>query len=139
MTSADYEHELEQRDKKITQLEAEISALKQLLEGKAKAKTAKTPNFSLGKNLPDKKDKQSDRKANKKSTGRKKNSTKRPSGDHHYSIFWDDTDQEQCVLRRHQFVWHIIDGQAVHVQYDIYDLPDSRELPVPSGVRNSPS
>ena len=146
MTLADYEHELEQRDeqlklrdKKIAQLEAENSRLKQLLQGKAKSKTAKKPNFSLDKNLPDKDDKKSDRKASKKSTGRRKNSSKRPTGDHQYSIYWDDADKDKCVLIRQQFVWHVIDGLAVHVQYDIYDLPGSKELPVPTSVRNSRS
>jgi transposase len=146
MTSAEYEHEIDQRDeeikqrdKKIKQLKAENSRLKKLLDSKAKSKTAKTPNFSLDKNNRGNSSKNTSAKKPGKPKGRKKNSAKRPSGDHQYSIYWDDADKDRCMLKRHQFVWHIIDGQAVLVQYDIYDLPDSKDLPVPSGVRNSRS
>ncbi len=143
MRASDYENELKQRDEtierqaeRIKQLEAEIDGLKKLLAGKAEAKTAKTPrftgNYSLDKNKRKK-------KRRKKSTGRRSNDAKRDLVEHQYDIFWADADRKQCVFHREQFAWRLIDGRAVYIGYNIHDLPDSKELPLPTGLRNSRS
>ncbi len=40
---------------------------------------------------------------------------------------------------REQFAWRLIDGQAVYVRYQIYDLPESDSPPLPLGLRTSRS
>ena len=45
--------------------------------------------------------------------------------------------EKKCVLQREQFVWRLIDGKATYIQYRIFDLPDSRDLPTVDGARNS--
>lgn len=143
MNPTDYVNELKQRDEQIERLEAmvkrleaEICELKKLLAGKAEAKAAKKPifteNYSLDKNARKKKRK-------KKSTGRRRKDAKRDRVEQQYDIYWTGVDRQQCVLHREQFAWRIIDGKAVYVAYQIYDLPDSKELPLPTGLRNSRS
>jgi hypothetical protein len=56
-----------------------------------------------------------------------------------YDVYHADAGPELCVFRREQFAWRLIDGQAVYVGYHIYDLPDSRQLPLPPGLRSSRS
>ncbi len=127
---------IERQAEHVKQLEAEIDGLKKLLAGKAEAKTAKNPrfteNYSLGKHKRKK-------KRRKKSTGRRSNDAKRTLVEHQYDIFWTGADRQLTVFRREQFAWRLIDGQAVYVAYKIHDLPDSKELPLPTGVRNSRS
>jgi hypothetical protein len=143
MNPTDYANELRQRDEaisrqaeRIKQLEAEIDGLKELLAGKAEAKTAKKPKFTQNYSLSKNKRK---KKRRKKSTGRRSNDAKRTLVEHQYDIFWDDADRKRCVFHREQFAWRLIDGHAVYVAYNIYDLPDSKELPLPAGLRNSRS
>jgi len=125
-----------QQGERIKQLEAEIGGLKKLLVGKAEAKTAKKPkfteNYSLGKHNRKK-------KRRKKSTGRRSNDAKRTLIEQQSNIFWPDADRKRCVFQREQFAWRLIDGRAVYVGYNIHDLPDSKELPLPAGLRNSRS
>lgn len=141
--SIDYQAELEQRDKliaqqaeQIKQLKAEIEELKKLLEGKAESKAAKKPkfteNYSLDKNKPRK-------KRRKKSTGRRSQQSKFDMIKENYDIHWEDANPDECVLHRTQFARRIIDGKALYIGYNIYDLPNSKELPLPSGLRNSRS
>ena len=136
MSPVDYEKELKQRDETIARLKAEISELKKLLADKAEAKAAKKPkfteNYSLGKNAREK-------KRRKKSTGRRRNDTKRAMVEHEYDIYWNDADRQQCIFHREQFAWRIVNGKAVYVGYRIHDLPGSKELPLPTGLRNSRS
>jgi len=150
MATHDYKSELKTRDEtirkqaeriseqgdRIKQLEAEITRLKELLKGKADAKAAKKPtfteNYSLGKN-------QRKRKRRKKSTGRRSNDAKREMIEDECDIYWEGVNREQCVLHREQFAWRLVDGKAIYVCYNIYDLPDSKELPLPPGLRNSRS
>jgi len=40
---------------------------------------------------------------------------------------------------RSQFAWRIVDGKAVYLCYDIYDLLDSTDLPLPPRLRNNRS
>ena len=143
MNPTDYANELKQRNEtierqaeRIKQLEAKIDALEKLLAGKAEAKAAKKPtfseNYSLDKNARKKKRK-------KKSTGRRRKDAKRDRVEQQYDIYWTGVDREPCVFHREQFAWRIVDGKAVYVAYQIYDLPDSKELPLPTGLRNSRS
>lgn len=140
MNLTDYANELKQRDETIERqagcikrLETEICELKKLLAGKAEAKAAKRPtfseNYSLDKNARKKKRK-------KKSTGRRRKDAKRDRVEQQYDIYWTGVDRQQCILHREQFAWRIVDGKAVYVAYQIYDLPDSKELPLPTGLRN---
>ena len=145
-----YENELRQRDEaiaqqadRIKQLEAEKDQLKneneqlkELLTGKAESKSAKTPrftgNYSLDKNKRKK-------KRRKKSTGRRSNDAKRDMINQECAIYREDVDQDKQVFHREQFAWRLIDGKAFYVCYRIHDLPDSKELPLPPGLRNSRS
>ena len=150
MRASEYENELKQRDdtiqrqvdtiqrqaERIGQLEAEMEELKKLLTGKAEAKSAKSPTFTQNYSLDKNKRK---RQRRKKSTGRRSNDAKRDLIEHQYDIFWADADRRQCIFHREQFAWRLINGRAVYVAYNIHDLPDSKELPLPTGLRNSRS
>lgn len=146
----EYENELKQRDEtikrqaeliaqqaeQIKQLKAKIEQLEKLLAGKAESKTAKKPrfteNYSLDKNKRRK-------KRRKKSIGRRSNDTKRAMIEDQHDIYWPDADPDECICHREQFAWRMVNGKAVYVCYNIYDLPGSKELPLPSGLRNSRS
>ena len=143
MRASEYEKKLKQQAEtierqaeRIKQLEAKIDGLKKLLAGKAEAKAAKKPKFTENYSLDEHNRK---KKRRKKSTGRRSNDAKRTLVEHQYDIFWDDADRKQCVFHREQFAWRLIDGHAVYVAYNIHDLPDSKELPLPTGLRNSRS
>jgi hypothetical protein len=131
-----YRETIGQQAKRIKQLEAEIEELKKLLGEKAESKAAKKPvfteNYSLDKN-------KRKRKRRKKSTGRRPRELKRDMIEHEYDIYWEKANPDECMLHRTQFAWHIIDGKALYIGYNIYDLPDSKELPLPPGLRNSRS
>jgi len=145
-----YENELKERDKTIArqaernkqleaeneQLKSENEQLKKLLAGKAESKTAKKPkfteNYSLNKNKHKK-------KRRKKSTGRRRRDAKRGMINQECAIYRDDVDRDEQVFHREQFAWRFIDGKALYVCYHIYDLPGSKELPLPPGLRNSRS
>jgi transposase len=136
MNTIDYEKELKLRDEKIKQLEAQIEELKRLLHGKALAKTAKQPkfseNYSLDKNIGKK-------RRRKKSTGRRKRDAKRSMIQDVSDVYHSGVDRKKCTLRREHFAWRIIDGKATYIAYRIYDLPDSKKLPLPAGLRSSRS
>ena len=150
MRASEYENELKQRDdtiqqqadtierltERIGQLEAEAEELKKLLAGKAEAKSAKKPTFTQNYSLDKNKRK---KKRRKKSTGRRKSEAKRHLVEHQHDVFPPNVDRQQCIFQREQFAWRLIDGRAVYVGYNIYDLPDSKELPLPTGLRNSRS
>jgi len=138
-----YKNELQERDKKITQqaerikqLEAENETLKKLLSGKAESKTAKKPkfteNYSLNRNRRKK-------KKRKKSTGRRSNDAKRDMIEKEHAVYRDGVAHDKQVFHREQFAWRFIDGKAVYICYKIYDLSDSKQLPLPEGLRTSRS
>lgn len=143
MTVSELEEQLRQRDAqikeqaaRIKELEREIEELKKLLVEKAKAKEAKPPkeatNYSVGRHER----KQRKRRRRKKSTGRKPKDLKRDHATQAIDLYWYGADREECVLRREQFVWRLIDGKAQYVHYRMFDEPDSTELPPVDGVRN---
>ncbi len=140
---SDYEAELKHRDEviakqaeQIRQLKAEIEQLKKLLGEKAESKAAKKPVFTEDYSLDKNKRR---RKRRKKSTGRRRHEIKRDLVTEQYDIYWEKANPDECVLHRTQFAWHIIDGKALYIGYNIYDLPNSRQLPLPVGLRNSRS
>ena len=127
---------IRQQADRLQQLEEEVQRLKKLLEGKAGAKAAKKPkfaeNYSLDRN---KRNKQTNKR--KKSSGRRTIKAKRDLATVQVDVYHDNATRESCIRHRSQFVWRLIDGKAVYVCYHIYDLPDSRDLPLPPAVRNS--
>ena len=139
----DYEKELQQRDEtiarlaaRIQQLEAEIEHLKKLLAGKAESKTAKKPRFTENYSL--------DRinhppRRHKDSTGRRGQESKQDTIEDQHPIYWPEADPDACICHRRQCAWRIVDGKAVYVCYSIYDVPGSKQLPLPPGLRNSRS
>lgn len=140
--SIDYEKELKQRDEtiaqltaRIQQLEAEIEELKKLLANKGDSKTAKKPRFTENYSL----DRTNRKKGHKDSTGRRGNDTKRDLIEEYQKVYWPDADPKACICHRQQFAWRILDGKAVYVCYHIYDVPDSKALPLPPGLRTSRS
>jgi len=138
-----FENELERRDEtiakqaeRIKELEAENEQLRRLLEGKAESKAAKKPKFTENYSL--------DKNTHKKrhlaiSTGRRSHEAKWDLISDSQPIYWKDADREECVCHREQFAWRLVAGKAVYIRYSIYDVPDSKQLPVPSGLRNSRS
>lgn len=139
----DYQKELEQRDKLIAEqaeqiktLEAKVQNLERLLHDKGDSKGSKKPKFredySLKKN-------QSKKKRRKRSSGRRPREAKRDLIGNECKVYPPEVAHSRCVFHREQFAWRIEDGKAVYVRYRIYDLPDSKELPLPLGLRNSRS
>lgn len=121
----------------VQELEEKLAKLESLLAFQAEAKSSKTPvfteNYSLGRNESSKKE------PKKKSTGRKPSDAKRHQVTETIPVFADGVDQAECIHHRSQLAWRIIDGKAVYLCYDIYDLPDSTDLPLPPGLRNNRS
>jgi uncharacterized small protein (DUF1192 family) len=111
---------LQQQAARIQQLEVEVERLKQLLAGKADSKTAKKPvfkeNYSLGRNA-----RRKPKRRGRKSSGRRPKELKREMVRSEHDVYHADADPEQCVFRREQFAWRLIDGQAVYVGYRIHD------------------
>lgn len=129
---------LQQQAVRIRQLEQELERLKQLLTAKADSKAAKTPvfkeNYSLGRNA-----RRKPKRQGRQSTGRRPKELKRQMVRSEYDVYHADADPQQCVFCREQFAWRLIDGQAVYVGYRIHDLADSKQWPVPPGLRTSRS
>lgn len=127
---------IRQQAERITQLADEVQRLKKLLEGRADAKGAKKPkfteNYSLGRNK-----RNQEKKQHKKSTGRRTTEAKRELATLEVDVYRDDVIRDDCIRHRSQFVWRILDGKAVYVCYHIYDVPESRNLPLPPATRNS--
>ena len=133
---------IEEQARTIAELTAQVKDLKEklaklesLLASRAEAKSSKAPvfreNYSLDRNEAGKKN------PKKKSTGRKPADAKRHLVTDTINLFADGVDHAACIQHRSQFAWRIIDGKAACLRYDIYDLPDSTDLPLPPGLRNN--
>jgi len=122
---------------RVKELEEKLAKLEFLLASQAEAKSSKTPvfteNYSFDRNETSRK------KPKKKSTGRKPSDAKRHLVTDTIKVFADGVDQADCICHRSQFAWRMIDGKAVYLCYEIYDLPDSTDLPLPPGLRNNRS
>ena len=115
MTISELKEQLRQRDARIKELEKEIEELKKLLVDKAKSKESKPPkeasNFSVSRH----EQKQRRKRRRKKSTGRKPKDAKRDFATETIDLYWHGANRKKCVLRREQFVWRLIDGNARYV------------------------
>lgn len=124
---------------RLRELEEQVKGLKALLEGKADAKASKKPtfkeNYSLDRNNKTNKKK----KPKRKSTGRKPTQDKNKLVAKEIDIYPAGVDPGQCKRQRSQHAWRIVDGKAVYVCYQMYDLPESTNVSVPVGLRNSRS
>jgi transposase len=127
-----------QQAARIQQLEGELERLKLLLAGKADSQSATKPvfkeNYSLGRNA-----RRQQKRRGRPSSGRRPKELKRKLVRSEFDVDHADADPQQCVFHREQFAWRIIDGRAVYVGYRIHDLPDSKQLPRPPGLRTSRS
>lgn len=121
-------------------LKAEVERLRRLLGAKAKTKDAKTPTFTENYSLAGHEAKRRNpRKRRKKSSGRRPARDKEEQVTQEFDVYWDSVDQDACVPRAQQCAGRMIDGKAVYVRYTLFDLPDSKELPLPPGLRNRKS
>ena len=129
--------QLQQQAARIQELEAELQRLQKLLAGKADSKAAKKPvfkeNYSLDRNERRKKRKRRDRG----SPGRRPKERKREIIASECDVYPANADSKECIFHREQFAWRLIHGQAVYVRYRIHDLPGSKHLPLPPGLRTS--
>jgi hypothetical protein len=137
---------IEKQAATIEKLEAKVERLMELLEGKAKTKSAKKPifteNYSLERNSLERNQTQKDKQAKKepkKTAGRKPTEEKRDQATKKIDVYAENASHAECTFHRSQFVWRIFEGKAIYVQYNIYDLPASKNLPLPPGVRTSRS
>ncbi len=121
----------------VKELKEKVAKLEVLLASQAEAKSAKTPVFT--ENYSADRNKTNEKKTPKKSTGRKPAEAKRDQVTDTIKVFADGVDPAECIHHRFQFAWRIDDGKAIYVCYDIYDLPDSTDLPLPPGLRNNRS
>ena len=129
----------EELKKRIQRLEALLATQ---LEAKSSKKPAFPDNYSLDRNKlngSQVRDKKSDRKSPKTSTGRKPAEAKEHLVSDTIDVYPKGVDREKCIHHRYQSAWRIVDGKAVYLRYDIRDLPDAVNLPLPPGVRNSRS
>lgn len=129
--------QVQQQAARIQELEAELQRLQKLLAGKADSKAAKKPvfkeNYSLNRNKRRKKRKRRGRA----STGRRPKEQKRAIIASECDVYPANADPNECIFHREQFAWRLIQGQAVYVRYRIHDLPGSKHLPLPPGLRTS--
>jgi hypothetical protein len=143
MTIPELEEQLRQRDAqireqaaRIKELEKVIEELKKLLMEKAKSKEAKPPKEATNYSVDRHERKHRKKRRRKKSPGRKPKELKRDLATQAVDLYWHGAVRKKCVLRREQFVWRLIDGNAAYVHYRIFDEPDSSDLPPIDGVRN---
>jgi len=143
MTIPELEEQLRQRDAqikeqaaRIKELEKEIEELKKLLVEKAKSRESKPPKEATNYSVARHERKQRRKRRRKKSTGRKPKDVKRDRATEMIDLYWYGADRKKCVLRREQFVWRLIEGNAKYIHYRIFDEPDSNDLPPVDGVRN---
>ena len=143
MMISELQEQLRQRDAqieaqaaRIKELEKQVDDLKELLAERAKAKESKPPKESANYSVSRHERKQRKRRR-KKSTGRKPKDAKRDQATQAFEVFWQGARRRECVLRREQFVWRLIDGKAQYIHYRVFDTPESTDLPPIDGVRNA--
>lgn len=133
-------HDLERRnqelEKRNEELEQETKRLRELLNEKGESKASKKPKFKLKYSFEKKSRK---KKRRHKSTGRRTEIQKIGLVTHTEDIYPQTEVQQDCVARRKQYAWRIIDGKAQYVCYTLYERPGSNEVPTVPGLRNSRS
>lgn len=128
--------QIEKQAARIRELEKEIEKLKKALAGKAEAKEAKKPKEASNYSV-DRHERKRRKRRRKRSTGRKPKDGKPERATLAFDLYWEGANRKQCVLRREQFVWRLIEGKAQYIHYRIFDTPDSTELPPVDGVRHA--
>jgi len=114
-----------------------LAKLEALLASQSDAKSSKTPvfteNYSIDRN------KTVEKKPHRKSTGRRPAEAKLDQVTDTVKVFAAGVDRATCIPHRTQCAWRIVDGKGAYLRYEIYDLPDSTDLPLPPGLRNNRS
>jgi len=67
------------------------------------------------------------------------NDTKRDMTKDQHDVYRPDADRDECICHREQFAWCRVNGKAIYICYEIYDLPGSKDLALPSGLRKNRS
>lgn len=149
----DIQKDLEERDEtiagleqKLAHLEGEIAGLieenarlRDLLDAKAKAKSAKKPGFSENYSGGAQGKRSRKKGRGKGATGRRSQSDKQAFVDNTEKVCPEGVRPRDCVCHRSQCAWRIVEGRAVYIDYEIYDRVDSQTPPLPPGLRNSRS
>lgn len=130
---------IRQQADRLHELEEQVKGLQALLEGKADSKASKKPTFKENYSLDRNRKTNQEKKPKRNSTGRKPTPDKHALVAQKIDIYPAGVDPGQCRGQRSQFAWRIVDGQAVYVCYQMYDLPESTNVSVPVGLRNSRS
>lgn len=134
---AELTDQVKSQKEQLSILEEKLAKLEALLASQAEVKSSKAPvfteNYSLDRNSA------GEKKPKKKSTGRRPAEAKRHLVTDTIKVFADGVNQTECIHHRSQFAWRIVDGKAVYLRYEIYDLSDSTDLPLPPGLRNNRS
>lgn len=128
---------IEAQAARIRELEKQLEEVKKLFAEQAASKESKRPKEAMNYSVDRHERKQRKKGRRRKSTGRKPKDAKRHQATKTFDVYWPGARRRQCVLRREQFVWRLIEGKAVYVCYRMFDKPDSTELPSIKGVRNS--
>ena len=123
----------------MAELIEENERLRGLLGHKAKSKSAKTPKFSENYSAETNEHRSPKTKRGQGATGRRPHGDKQGFVNHTEKVYPDNVDPADCVYVRTQYAWRIVDGRALYIGYEIYDLPGSQKAPLPSGLRNSRS
>jgi transposase len=127
----------EMLEKRIQELEAEVERLTGLLSAKGAAKGSKPPKFKENYSVEQNTEKSHKRRT--PSTGRRPWEDKMELVNETMAVYAPQVKRSDCTVQRSQFAWRILEGQARYVQYQIYGLGDSDELPSIPGLRNSRS
>ena len=129
--------QLRQQAARIQELEAELQRLQKLLAAKADSKAAKKPAFKENYSLDRNKRRKKRQRRGRGPTGRRPKEQKRAMIASECDVYPANTDPQECIFHREQFAWRLVLGQAVYVRYRIHDLPGSKHLPLPPGLRTS--
>lgn len=129
-------HRIQEQEHRIQELVAENDRLKKLLKDKGASKGAKPPkfteNYSVDKHKGARKSKRG-----RQSTGRRPQPSKVSMLDDYVDVYEPGVPQSECIERRQQYVWRIIEGKATYICYRLFARPESQQLPTIAGVRSS--
>lgn len=127
---------LDQQEQRIKELEAENERLKQLLKEKGAAKGSKPPKFTEDYSVDKHKGKGKSKRGGQ-STGRRPQQSKLDLVNRYVDVYESGVSRSECIERRRQYVWRIIDGKANYICYRLFARPKTQPLPTIAGVRNS--
>ena len=130
------QQQIQQQQQQIQSLSTENDRLKQLLHDKGATKGSKAPQFSENYSV-DKNTGKGRSKRGRQATGRRPQVDKLELVDDYVDIYEAGAKPSECIERRRQYVWRIIDGKANYVCYRLFAHPETQPLPSIAGVRNS--